>query len=222
MDTNYQVGLTWARQPQLRVLFHASPHFTLGLSLENAQPYGLESEFRLRDPVTAVTQHAAGTGVEGDAAWKPFRPLRLFANSFVGDGGGRYFFGLAPDLIVRQDGTPAPLLTRGGMTGAEYQIDRADLFYTYYGGLVVTPNFDLSGATPVGYGYPGSPAGQNRTVQEATLGLNRTLWASPRSGSLQLLTQFSYVARAPFRAAAGAPPSAHALLAYADLRFNFP
>jgi hypothetical protein len=39
MDTNYQAGLTWARQPQVRALYHATDEFTLGLSLENPDQY---------------------------------------------------------------------------------------------------------------------------------------------------------------------------------------
>ena len=39
VDTNYQVGLTWARQPQVRAIFHASPEFTAGVSLENPDQY---------------------------------------------------------------------------------------------------------------------------------------------------------------------------------------
>jgi hypothetical protein len=39
MDTNYQAGLTWARQPQVRLEFHATDEFTLGLSLENPDQY---------------------------------------------------------------------------------------------------------------------------------------------------------------------------------------
>ncbi|MGH9470996.1 MAG: hypothetical protein ACRD1N_11735 [Terriglobia bacterium] len=39
MDTNYQVGLTWARQLQFRFVYHASPNVTAALSLENAEQY---------------------------------------------------------------------------------------------------------------------------------------------------------------------------------------
>jgi hypothetical protein len=39
MDTNYQAGLTWARQPQVRLVYHASDDFTLGLSVENPDQY---------------------------------------------------------------------------------------------------------------------------------------------------------------------------------------
>src|SRR6185312_12609562 len=39
MDTNYQVGLTWTRQPQFRVMYHASDNLTAGISLEQGEPY---------------------------------------------------------------------------------------------------------------------------------------------------------------------------------------
>ena len=39
MDTNYQVGLTWTRQPQVRAIYHATDEFTMGLSLENPDQY---------------------------------------------------------------------------------------------------------------------------------------------------------------------------------------
>ena len=39
MDTNYQAGLTWARQPQVRVVYHATDELALGLSVENPDQY---------------------------------------------------------------------------------------------------------------------------------------------------------------------------------------
>jgi hypothetical protein len=39
MDTNYQAGLTWARQPQLRLTFHATNEFAVALSVENPDQY---------------------------------------------------------------------------------------------------------------------------------------------------------------------------------------
>jgi hypothetical protein len=39
MDTNYQAGLTWARQPQLRILYHATDEVVMGLSVENPDQY---------------------------------------------------------------------------------------------------------------------------------------------------------------------------------------
>src|ERR1700676_5518186 len=38
-DPNFQVGLTWARQPQFRVVYHATDNWAIGLSLENPQQF---------------------------------------------------------------------------------------------------------------------------------------------------------------------------------------
>ena len=38
-DTNYQLGLTWTRQPQFRFIGHPSDNFAIGVSLENPQQY---------------------------------------------------------------------------------------------------------------------------------------------------------------------------------------
>jgi len=40
MDTNYQVGLSWTRAPQFRLVYHASDIATLGFSIEQAEQYG--------------------------------------------------------------------------------------------------------------------------------------------------------------------------------------
>jgi hypothetical protein len=39
MDTNYQAGLVWSRQPQLRLVAHPSNNFAFGVSLENPEQY---------------------------------------------------------------------------------------------------------------------------------------------------------------------------------------
>jgi hypothetical protein len=39
IDTNYQLGLTWSRDPGFRVVVHPNKHVSLGLSLEEAQQY---------------------------------------------------------------------------------------------------------------------------------------------------------------------------------------
>jgi hypothetical protein len=40
IDPNLQVGLTWSRNPQFRVVYHASRTVTLGVSFEAAEQYG--------------------------------------------------------------------------------------------------------------------------------------------------------------------------------------
>jgi hypothetical protein len=39
VDTNYQNGLVWARQPQIRVVYHPAAEWAAGLSLENPDQY---------------------------------------------------------------------------------------------------------------------------------------------------------------------------------------
>lgn len=39
MDPNYQVGLTWARQSQFRLVYHPTPQWAAGVSFENPQQY---------------------------------------------------------------------------------------------------------------------------------------------------------------------------------------
>jgi hypothetical protein len=38
-DPNFQVGLTWLRQPQFRIVYHPTDNWAVGLSLENPQQY---------------------------------------------------------------------------------------------------------------------------------------------------------------------------------------
>ncbi len=40
VDTNYQVGLTWTRAPQFRLVYHPSNIVTFGMSLESPEQYG--------------------------------------------------------------------------------------------------------------------------------------------------------------------------------------
>jgi len=279
-DSNHQVGLTNIRQPQIRLIYHASPHWTAAFSAENGEPYiggssgaslvtlpegpngpyggqdnngasgtsapslapdfiakiaydsapsghalhleavGLESTFRALTPATNRTAHAAGSGVSVNGSWEAFKGLSLVATSFLSHGGGRYFGGLAPDLVIRQNGEVSPVRTDGGTLGFEARLRPADLFYGDYGGLTIAPNFDLTGATPVGYGYPGSIA--NRTIQEATAGWEHTFWKSAQYGALDLIAQASYVTRSPFAAPPAGPKNAHLGMGFLDLRYVLP
>ena len=38
-DPNFQVELIWARQPQVRVVYHPTSHWAIGVSLENPQQF---------------------------------------------------------------------------------------------------------------------------------------------------------------------------------------
>jgi hypothetical protein len=164
------------------------------------------------------------------------RNFRLIANTFYGEGGGRYIGGLGPDVVVRPNGTLSPVHSGSGVAGFEWQLAPRFLVDGYYSGAYFARNFGLlastatpapkcdavSGFTCVGFGFPGSANTNNRTIQEGTFGFTQTLWGSPQYGKLQLITQSSYVVRAPWSVAAGNPKNAHAFVQYVDLRFVLP
>jgi hypothetical protein len=79
MDTNYQVGLTWARQPQIRLTYHANDQLSFAVSVENPDQFVgsavvLPSAFTAAevDQGTATSQPNIFPDVIGKAAydWK--------------------------------------------------------------------------------------------------------------------------------------------------------
>jgi hypothetical protein len=268
MDTNYQVGLTWARQAQFRMVYHPSSQWAAGVSFENPQQYigsavvlpssafaaqldnganpgapnlhpdviakvafdgerggrtihleaaGLLRSFRLFNPATGARYTATGGGGSLNALVELARNFRLVATTFYSDGGGRYIFGLGPDLVVRPDGRPSLVHSASGIGGFEYQTTPRTMYYGYYGGAYFQRNF----SGPAGFGFAGSPSSANRALQEATFGLIQTFWKEQRYGALQLITQYSYVLRNPWSAEASAR-SAHTNMVYLDLRYVIP
>lgn len=299
MDTNYQVGLTWTRQPQVRLLYHPSDNWTLGVSFENADQLattaisapasfssvagqvdatsggtlstpptpnvapdiilkaandahlgdklfhwevaGLISEFKLVTPpsilgtTTAETMTRTGGGVSANMNLELFKNFRLIANSFYSEGGGRYVDGLGPDFVVTQDTTtspfnPVPLHSASGIGGFEYQAAKSQMIYAYYGGAYYDRFVSVDPATDatIGYGFSHSSSSDNRAIQEYTIGWVPTFWQSPNFGKLQLITQYSYLTRAPWwvnpTPAIGAtnPKNAHLSMVYLDIRYVLP
>lgn len=280
MDTNYQVGLTWARQLQFRFVYHASPAVTAALSLENPQQYigagvalppllssmaaevdsngntaapnavpdvigklafdprvggrhmhvefaGLLSTFKTYNPATNATASAEGGGGSFNFNLELFKNFHWVGSSFYSSGGGRYIYGLAPDFIIRGDGSPSPVRAESGITGFEYQATPKTMFYGYYGGAYIGRNIALALTSkgdyaPVGYGYAGSSSNNNRAIQEGTFGVIQTFWKNEQYGALQLITQYSYLTRAPWYVAPGSPKNANLSEAYADIRYILP
>lgn len=273
MDTNYQVGLVWSRDAQLRVIDHINRNWTLGVSLENPNQYigsnvvlpnsayasqfdtgsntgasnprpdiiaklaydghwaghrvhgeiaGLISGFHDSVPGTLATNSATGAGGELDGNIELLPHLDLVVNSFFSDGGGRYIFGLGPDLIVRPDGQISPVHSASTLDGFEYQFQRRWMVYGYYGAAYYGSNYVAGPGGPVGFGFPGSSGTSNRAIQEGTIGVIHTFWKQPRYGALQLITQYSYLTRAPWWIAPGAPRNASLNMIYADLRYVLP
>ena len=163
------------------------------------------------------------------------KDLRLIADSFWGDGGGRYTIGLGPDVIVKPNGQLSGVHTGSALGGLEWQTTPMLEFYSYYGGVYFQRNYGLlpsttagascagiSGFTCVGFGFPGSDTTANRTVQEGSIGVIPTLWSSDNYGKVQIITQYSYLIRKPWSIAPGNPRSAHLNLGYIDFRYTLP
>jgi hypothetical protein len=285
MDTNYQVGLTWTRAPQFRLVYHPSDTVTLGFALEQSEQYGggssgggavvlpgalataltntqidlgaatftppnltpdfqakiafdpkvngnlfhiefggLLSSFKTYNPITSESFTKAGGGGEANFNLELVKNFHLIVNTFLSDGGGRYLFGQAPDLVVRADGSPSPLHASSAIGGFEYQAHNT-LFFAYYGGdyigkdvIIDTTAKNVFG----GYGYPKSANSQNRTIQEGTIGFNQTFWKNPNYGALSFIFQYSYLFRNPWYVASGAPRDTHNNLVFLDLRYTLP
>jgi hypothetical protein len=141
-----------------------------------------------------------------------------------GEGIGRYFFGNAPDLVVRSDGSLSPLHAGGAVEGFEAQVSPKFLLYGYYGALYIGRDVvvDANGTSLVGYGYHGAANSQNRAVQEGTIGFVETFWKDPKYGALSMITQYEYLTRSPWYVAANSPKGAHDNTIYVDIRYTLP
>jgi hypothetical protein len=199
-------------------------HFEIG---------GVERNFKVWNPTNTTTYSSTGGGGFVNLNFEVFNGFRLFTNNFWSDGGGRYIFGQAPDLIARADGSLSLIHADSTVTGIEYTHKNA-LLYAYYGGLYVGRNFAIvpvttgtppkttTKLTPFGYGYTGSPAGQNRAVQEGTLGFAQVFWRDAKYGALTFMGQYSYLIRSPWFVATNQPKDAHLNMAFLNLRYTLP
>jgi hypothetical protein len=188
-------------------------HFEIG---------GIERNFKLYNPVTSTNYSAEGGGAFLNLHVEPFKGFRLLTNNFWSDGGGRYIFGQAPDLIARADGSISLIHASSTVSGIEDTYKKT-MIYAYYGGLYVSRDvaIDTTGK-PIGYGYTGSPSSQNRTIQEATFGFNQTIWKNAKFGALTFMGQYSYLTRNPWYVATGQPLNSSLNMLFFNLRYTLP
>ena len=288
IDINYMAGLTWTRQPGMRVLFHPSEKVTFGFSAENPDQYaggsaggsgitlpaafaslanaqldvsqnvsagqnilnqptvtpdfiaklafdpssrfhfevgGVERNFKTVNP-SLLSQHftASGGGLLVGLNAEVFKNFRLISTNYWSDGGGRYLFGQAPDLIVRANGNLSLVHSGGTVDGFEARTWKNNLLlYAYYGGIYIGRNVAIdANGSKVGYGYTGSPNSQNRAINEVTFGFNQTIWANPRYGGINFMGQYEWLERAPWFVALGAPKGTHDNTIYFNVRYTLP
>ncbi|MDP9053294.1 MAG: hypothetical protein M3N93_03200 [Acidobacteriota bacterium] len=286
-DINYMAGLTWTRQPGMRILYHPTDKVTFGFSVENPDQYaggsaggsgitlpaafaslansqldvaqnvssgqnilnqptltpdfiakvafdpssrfhfevgGVNSNFKIVNP-SVLTQHftKSGGGVLVGLNAEVIKGLRVISTNYWSEGGGRYLFGQAPDLIVRSNGSLSLIKSGGTIDGFEETIKNT-LLYAYYGGIYIGRNtgLDANGTTKIGYGYAGSPNSQNRLINELTFGFNQTIWKNARYGAVNLMGQYEWLQRNPWSVATGAPKSTHDNTIYVNIRYTLP
>jgi uncharacterized coiled-coil protein SlyX len=188
-------------------------HFEIG---------GIERNFKLYNPVTSTTYTATGGGGFLNLHVELFKGFRVLTNNFWSDGGGRYIFGQAPDLIAHADGSISLIHAISTVSGIEYT-HKKTMIYAYYGGLYVGRNVAIdTNGKPVGYGYTGSPNGQNRAIQEPTFGFNQTIWKDAKYGALNFMGQYSYLTRNPWYVATGQPLNSSLNMLFFNLRYTLP
>ena len=215
------------RAPDIIAKFVADPtrrlHFEVG---------GIARFFQIYNPASAT--HFTATGGAGfvnlDA--EIFKGFRLLTHNYYSDGGGRYIFGSAPDFVVRANGSMSLVHSSSTVDGFEYTHQKTTLF-AYYGLIYIGRNVQTdSNGCNIGWGFgpsttglsgcTGLQSGQNRSIQEPTIGFNQYLWRDGKYGALSLIGQYSYVSRNPWAVATGAPTNAHLGMAFLDLRYTLP
>ena len=95
---------------------------------------GIERTFKIWNPNTNVYFTKVGAGGSFNGNFELVKNFRIVTNNFWSDGGGRYLFGQAPDLMLRSDGSISPIHSGGVVEGFEATLGKT-LLYAYYGGI---------------------------------------------------------------------------------------
>ena len=159
--------------------------------------------------------------------------FRFLTNAIYGSGGGRYMIGLGPQAVVFPNAAAnnigVSMVHSGGATvGAEAQLTKNTQLGFYYGGFYFQRNAFQDTTSPlvtkpfIGFGGINSPNSANRAIQEASFEWTQTFWKNPQYGAVLLVTQTSYLTRAPWFVALGAPKNAHLMMGYASVRYVLP
>jgi hypothetical protein len=167
--------------------------------------------------------YSFGSGVGANFNVDVLKGTRLVLDGFASDGAGRYIGGLAPDVIVKANGSISPIHSYSWVSGFEIAPSKITGLYVYYSGLYAQKNATLNsnGTCCVGFGYPGANTNADRLIEEATTGYSRVFWKYENIGSMQWGVQYSYAWLYPWVAGTG-PNSAHANMLFGQVRYNLP
>ena len=160
--------------------------------------------------------------MNANLSFEVVKNVRWVLNGFYSKGAGRYIGGLVPDVIVRADGSIAPIKSYSWVSGFEVAPNKATGFYAYYSGAYGERKtaVDTDGKF-IGWGYPGASNAADRVVEEATAGYSKVLWKYENLGSVQFGFQYGYLWLQPWSAGSG-PAQAHSHMFFSQLRFNLP
>jgi hypothetical protein len=167
--------------------------------------------------------YAFGWGVTANLTAELVKGVRLVMDGFAGDGAGRYIGGLAPDVIIKTNGSISPIHSYSWVSGLEIAPSKYTGFYLYYSGLYAQKNSTLNsdGTCCVGFGYPGANTNADRLIEELTAGYSRIVWKHEGLGSVQWGAQYAYLWLYPWASGSG-PNSARANMLFGQLRYNLP
>jgi len=194
---------------------------------------GVERQFVVAVNTTAssasptIRQSLSGGGAFANLNVQLFKGFRLLTNNYWSQGGGRYIFGQVPDVIIRPDGTLSAIRASSTVSGFEYTYKNT-MVYAYYGGIYAFRDVGIVNSAQYGYGVAAvggnyaAAIAQNRYIQEATFGLNQTLWRDAKYGALNFMAQYSYIIREPWSVAAGNPTNANLDIGFFNLRYTLP
>ncbi len=173
------------------------------------------------------------------------------ANGIWGDGIGRYLIALAPQTVIVPIQTgpttfiaePNLVHAGAGIIGFEATA-RKSQFGLYWGGNYAQRNAfaDITVANTataiscgpgqplllkpcIGFGGTNSANTANRAIQEGSFDWTQTFWRNPQYGAVQLVTQTSYVTRAPWfvvTTPVPQPKNAHLMMVFISLKYVLP
>ncbi len=235
-SSQFNNGTTNAAVPNMHpdIVFKGAYDAHAGNKLMHLEAAGLIRTFKFVNgagtPVKYNSSSATAASGEVNGNFEVAKNFHIIANTFFGSGNGRYIFAQAPDVVIRPDGSIAPLHSYSTVDGFEVNLRKNTLLYAYYGGIYIdrAQFFDstakgstLAAPVYVGYGFKGSSA-NNRAIQEGTMGIVQTLWKNENYGALSLITQYSYLTRNPWSVATGGPTGTHSNMYWVDLRYSLP
>jgi hypothetical protein len=209
-------------------------HFEIGGIITSAQVAVPSPGAPSTGPFTKNSK--IGGGGFGGVGISFSKKFRIVAHGMYGDGVGRYFIGSGPQFVVVPIvvtpttfmAKPSMVHSGSGYAGAEWQAGANTQIAAYYGGIYYGRNSFVdvtSTAVPqpiIGYGGIGSSNSNNRAIQQGEFVLAHTMWKNPQYGAVVLVSDSSYVTRAPWFHAITAPKNAHMFMTKIDFKYVIP